>query len=350
MHKMKLLIITQKIDSNDDVLGFFHAWIAEFAKHCEQVTAIGLSVGAHDLPKNVRIFSLGKESGASRLKYLGNFYRLIFRERHNYDAVFVHMNPEYIILGGVLWKIMGKKIGLWYTHKQVDWRLRMAVHGVDVIFTASPESFRLPTPKLHVVGHGIDADRFEHIRRIPDGVFRILSIGRIAQAKGYGTLFRALELLKDENSFTEVHIVGAPITAADKIYATELQSTITQQGWEKKIVLVGAVPNNAIEPYLAKADLFVNMSTTGSLDKAVLEAMVAGVPVLTSNEGLRTALSGFEQTCIFKENDAKDFADHIRALMAMPEEERKKLGRKLHNRVETYHNLRNLIPRILGLY
>ena len=38
LNNMKILIITQKVDQNDDVLGFFHGWIAEFAKHCEQVT------------------------------------------------------------------------------------------------------------------------------------------------------------------------------------------------------------------------------------------------------------------------------------------------------------------------
>ena len=32
---MKLLIITQKVDSADPILGFFHQWVEEFAKHCE---------------------------------------------------------------------------------------------------------------------------------------------------------------------------------------------------------------------------------------------------------------------------------------------------------------------------
>ena len=38
--KIKLLIITQKVDRNDDVLGFFHGWITEFAKHVEEVTVL----------------------------------------------------------------------------------------------------------------------------------------------------------------------------------------------------------------------------------------------------------------------------------------------------------------------
>ena len=32
----KLLVITQKIDKYDDVLGFMHGWVTEFAKHLVQ--------------------------------------------------------------------------------------------------------------------------------------------------------------------------------------------------------------------------------------------------------------------------------------------------------------------------
>ena len=50
---MKLLICTQKVDKNDSVLGFFHRWIEEFAKHCEKVTVICLQKGDDDLPAKI---------------------------------------------------------------------------------------------------------------------------------------------------------------------------------------------------------------------------------------------------------------------------------------------------------
>jgi len=59
---MKLLIITQKVDMNDDVLGFMHGWINEFAKHCEKITVICLQKGEHELSDNVKVLSLGKEN------------------------------------------------------------------------------------------------------------------------------------------------------------------------------------------------------------------------------------------------------------------------------------------------
>src|SRR3989338_7648361 len=58
---MKLLIITQKVNQEDSVLGFFHSWIREFASRFEEVTVICLEKGVYNLPENVEVFSLGKE-------------------------------------------------------------------------------------------------------------------------------------------------------------------------------------------------------------------------------------------------------------------------------------------------
>src|SRR3989344_1078070 len=157
---MKLLILTQKIDINDNVLGFFHRWVEKLAEHCEKVTVICLQKGEYRLPGNVRVLSLGKPaqgwsaSGGdvrhwvfNRIKYILKFYKYIFRERKSYDSIFVHMNPEYVILGGLFWCLWNKKIVLWYTHKAVNWKLKLAEKIVNKIFTASEESFRLPSKK-----------------------------------------------------------------------------------------------------------------------------------------------------------------------------------------------------------
>ena len=54
-----------------------------------------------------------------------------------------------------------KKTLLWYTHKAVNWKLKLAEKLVDKIFTASKESFRLPSKKVEITGHGIDLEKFK---------------------------------------------------------------------------------------------------------------------------------------------------------------------------------------------
>ena len=64
---MRLLICTQAIDKNDPILGFFHRWVIEFAKHFEHISVICLREGTHTLPENVSVYSLGKEGGESSI-------------------------------------------------------------------------------------------------------------------------------------------------------------------------------------------------------------------------------------------------------------------------------------------
>ncbi|MBI2045854.1 MAG: glycosyltransferase family 4 protein [Parcubacteria group bacterium] len=286
---MRLLIITQKVDEQDDNLGFFVRWIEEFAKHAEKVTVICLQKGKYHLPQNVSVLSLGKEefAGATVIKtfrYIARFYRYIWNEKKNYDTVFVHMNPIYILLGGVFWKLLSKKIALWYTHKQVDMKLRVAEKLSDIIFTASKESFRLKSDKVHVVGHGIDTERFHPVDKWPHEKLNILSVSRITPAKNIHMMLEAAELLKKEGVSFEMKIVGAPITNADYDYFIRLKKEIQAKGIDDSVFFVGAVSYSDIHSFYQKSDLFINLSETGSLDKAVLEAMASGVNVLTSNE------------------------------------------------------------------
>ena len=63
---MKLLIITQKVDINDDNLGFFMIGLKNLPA-CADIKVIANYVGKYELPGNVKIYSLSKENGAGKL-------------------------------------------------------------------------------------------------------------------------------------------------------------------------------------------------------------------------------------------------------------------------------------------
>ena len=289
---MRLLIITQKVDKNDPILSFFHRWIEEFAKYCQSIIVICLQKGEYNLPKNIKILSLGKEKGKSKIKYIFNFYKHIWHERKNYDVVFVHMNPVYVILGGFFWKISGKKITLWYTHKSVDWKLCLAEKITNIIFTASKESFRLPSKKVEVTGHGIDIRKFKNQKsKIKSNKFMIITAGRIAEVKNLYLVIERADILKNKNFNFEIKIAGAPILEADKIYFEKLKNLIKKKELENLIKFVGSISNNDIAEFYQSGDIFVNLSDTGSADKVVLEAMATGLNILTSNEAFKNVVS-----------------------------------------------------------
>lgn len=285
---MKLLIVTQAVDRNDPILGFFHRWIAEFAVSCERVTVICLKKGSADLPSNVEVLSLGKEEGVSRIGYLCRFFWFLLVRRAAYDAVFVHMNPVYVILAGVFWRLSGKKIGLWYTHKHVDLKLRIAEKLAHAIFSASRASFRLPTSKLNVLGHGIETEVFyppASSEKPADRERIILTSGRISPVKNIHILIDAFALLKWPNS--RLVIIGEASGSVERDYAKMLRQRVAAKGLETSVAFVGAKTQAEVAEALRLADIYVNLSQTGSLDKAVLEAMACGVYTITSNEAFQ---------------------------------------------------------------
>ena len=268
---MKLLICTQAIDVEDSDLGFFVRWIEEFAKNCEKVTIICLREGKHELPVNVKVYEIGKAE-SSRQKAV-RFVSLAWKLREEYDAVFVHMNPEYLIIAGLLWRLMRKRIALWYTHKSVNLKLRIAVLFAHVVFTASVESFRLQTKKLHVIGHGIDTDFFTPDSRVQRGDWW-LSVGRLMKSKRHDLAIRtAVQESK------ELRIVGeGPEREHLEALARELNA---------RVQFLGGLNQSQLRDEYRRAARLIHTSETGSLDKVVLEALACGLPVRTNDTALK---------------------------------------------------------------
>ena len=350
---MKLLIVTQAVDTEDPALGFFVRWIEEFAKHAERVEVICLKEGKHDsLPSNVRVHSLGKEKNpprfARRIVYAVRFKWLAWKLRNEYDAVFVHMNPEYVVIGGLLWRLFGKHIGLWYVHKSVNLKLRIAALLAHDIFSASREGFRLKTLKLHVVGHGIDTDLFRAPIRPFGTPVRIVSVGRITPIKNLGTLIEALGVLKEKGIRATVTFIGAPVQPGDKAYEDSLHVLAANLGVAEDISFAGGVPYAQLPERYRTFDISVNLSPTGGLDKAVLESMAAGLLVFVSNQDFADLLGAHAGALIFPEKDAATCADRI-ADFVYHVGDAEQVRIDLQQRVETMI-VRALIPRILSFY
>ncbi len=340
---MKLLIVTQVLDKDDPAyFGFFHAWVAEFSRHCEQVTVICLREGAHTLPHNVHVYSLGKERGRpmwGRVAYSLNFLRLAWRLRNEYETVFVHMNPEYLVIAGWLWRLMGKRTGLWYLHKSVTPALRIAVLFANVIFSASAESFRLRTRKLQLVGHGIDP-MFKPVPHVRTPVLRVVYWGRVSPSKRIAELLDAIGALVRSGTPTMLTVVGAPARPSDEAYLSELKH-LAEQLPPSTVRFAGGVPHREISAYANEADVCVNISLTQSMDKTVLEAMAAGVPVVSSNDAFRSVLEPYG---LFAGSvEPRVLAEQIsRAAQMDPS--------PLVEYVRANHSLSRLIPAILQVF
>ena len=344
---MHLVVLTQVLDRDDAVLGFFHGWCETFAEHVTRLTVVAQRVGDVQLPDNVDVRSLGKERGGGRVamaRRLGATLLSLRGERRP-DAVWVHMVPRLALYAAPALLPRRVPMYLWYTHKAVDGSLRLAVPLVRKVFTASEESFRLPSgrAKRVVTGHGIDCARFA-----PGAASRdidVLSVGRIAPSKGQAELLDALARLP---ACPRTVIAGDILLASDAGYRDALRARAAGMGG--RVELAGAVPWLEVAGLMQRARVMVNASRTGSIDKVVLEAMACGALPLTCNEAF-VPLLGPELSArlTFRLGNPADLAAGVQRLLALPPGEAAALGVRLRALVVEGHDLRRLVPRMVAI-
>lgn len=334
----KLLMITQKVDENDMIFRVFISWINLLAKRLDHLYIICLEKGTYHLPGNVSVFTLGKERGKSKLGQLFNFYNLIFKLRREYDSVFVHMAPIWAALGGLFWRIMGKKLILWYTHRAVTLRLRIAEKFADVILTASKESFRLNSDKVIITGHGIDTDLFRPgEKKHKEKKLLLLTGGRITPSKKYDGLVAICSELASRGIDFRMDIFGEPVLKSDFEYKERIGKKIKDLGLQKNLEFLGKIKHENLPFCYNSHDIFIHISRTGGTDKTILEAMACGIGVLSSSDAPRSFLPG---ELIFDDSKPGETADKIITT------DFSKYTEALRKYVVTNHNLDSLISRI----
>ena len=273
---MRLLIVTQAVDSEDPVLGFFVRWIEELAKRVESIEVICLKMGECNFPKNVRVHSLGKERGrASRAAYAARFLALAWRARSDYDAVLVHMNQEYVLMAGWLWKLLGKRVYMWRNHYAGSWLTSVAAAFCTNIFCTSKHSYTAKYEKTILMPVGVDTERFAPDERVARNPRSMLFLARMAPSKQPEVLIDALaELARTGQSFT-ASFVGSPLPR-DEAYYEGLKEKVRELGLADTVAFLPGVPNEEAPALYRAHEIFVNASPSGMLDKTLFEAAACG--------------------------------------------------------------------------
>lgn len=288
---MRLLVVTQAVDKQDPVLGFFHRWLEEFAKKFDAIEVVCLCEGVHTLPDSVHVHSLGKERGRqTRIQYAVRFLRLIWNLQKDYDVVLVHMNQEYVLLGGLLWKCLGKRIYLWRNHYAGSLLTDVAVWLCTKVFCTSKHSYTARFEKTVLMPVGVDTDAFKSVPGVVCAPYSILSLGRIAPSKRLEILLEALTMLAREGIDFTADIYGAPLPEHIEYYE-HLQSLVAEKQLSDKVAFRGGIKNEETPAVYSAHSIFVNTSQSGMYDKTLFEAAACGCQVLAASEDF-AVLSG----------------------------------------------------------
>lgn len=345
---MRILMIVQLVDEGDWLRGFIVPWIRALAARVEHLDVLALEQREADLPQNVAVYSMGKEHRHSRLQELFAFHRTLSQLAPKVDVIFSHMTPRYTWLAAPYARLYGKPQVLWFVHRQVTWELRLAHWAATRITTASPESFSIPSPKVHVLGHGIDLTHFNPADN-PAQDNLILSVGRLSPIKNHDVLIRAAAHLRDQGCDFQMVIAGGA-TEENPEYPLYLTSLIKELDLDSQVRLLGAVPYREVASLYHQAALTVNLCPTGGMDKAVLESMASGIPTLVHNRTFLPLLEDDTAALWCESLNPESVAAQLVHLLSQPPGSRAALGKRLSERVRAEYSLGSLADRLVSVF
>ena len=286
---MRLLIFTQKVDQKDPILGFFCGWIKALSEKFQSVHVVCLEEGKYELPSNVTVYSLGKEQGAGRLTYIIQFFHHLYVLSGLYDSVFVHMNQEYIILGGWYWYVKNMPVYFWRNHPAGNFLTKIAGLFSKKVFYTSTDSFTAKFKNSISMPVGTDMEIFKPISSTLRKKNSICMVGRIAPVKHIEICLQAIKILISEGIQASLSVVGS-VSKKDTIYFASLKEFVSKNKLESYIAFLPAVSQDKLPEVYSSHEICVNLTDSGSFDKTIIESAACGVLPVTSNKSLRGIL------------------------------------------------------------
>ena len=146
----------------------------------------------------------------------------------------------------------------------------------DTVADTIAQTHHLKRDTIPVVYNGVDCKRYA-IPKVETDTFNFVTVGTIYEVKNFPFLVNCFAQLHKQHPETRLTIVG---NGAQRGMLTQ---QIEQLGLEDAITITGTVGN--VEDYLAAADVYVASSLFEGLPLSILEAMAAGLPIISTNVG-----------------------------------------------------------------
>jgi glycosyltransferase involved in cell wall biosynthesis len=197
---------------------------------------------------------------------------------------------------------------------------KMVTHYLVQTKTAKKEwvrKIKFPENKFTIIPNGIETEKFQiQITKerkkeelgIPKNSLTISCISRLRQGKGHEILLKAFEDVFETNGNISLLIVGSGEKEED------LKKQIEYYKSKNNIFFLGN--RNDVPKILAVSDLFVLPTEKEGMSNAIMEAMSAGVPIITTNISENEDLIINKKTgLLFPVNNSDSLAENIKLLI-----------------------------------
>jgi len=283
---MNLVLFNFESNQNSQALAFALDWINEIAKNVDKLYVVSLRCGKYKVNNNVEVYCVDQDK-KSRLQTIISVWKIlrkIHKNDKNIKGYFVHMAHYFVPIIYIFAKYFNQKILLWYAHKSVPISLKIAGILADKIFSISSQSMKLQTNKFEAVGHGVDTtNRFVFKESFRDKIKNIVTVGRISKVKNVDMIADAFVSLNRDDLY--LYVVGDVLSKDDFQYLESIKKSIPLY-LKNNIFFTGSIQFNKILGVYNDMDLAINLGD-GALDKAIIEPMAMGIPVITSNDSAK---------------------------------------------------------------
>lgn len=289
----------------------------------EQLKARLISAGCN-------VYFLNRKEGELNLKYLLQLLNII--KKHKIQIV--HSHNDGSKMWAILCKFVNSKLKLVYTVHCMDYfklfnNLKLYLHKkfIDLNIAISRAVFNdcavYGINKTTHIYNGINIKSLNKKIQISDfsnkyleinNPLRIINVSRIQHnIKGQDVLINALKICKEKGLKFECLLVGNNNAEYTQYSYTYLKDLIKNLGLENEIKFLGT--RHDVPALLAASDLFILSSRFEGLGLVLLEAMVAGLPVLTSNiDGPIELVQNEVNGLVFESGNHQDLAEKIMLL------------------------------------
>jgi len=285
------ILFNLEMDASSVLLSSNVGWVEEFAKKYEKLWVVSTHIGEipHKL-SDVQFFELGGGTIARKIYALIKLTKMFLKvlASGKKPVVFHHMSHRTAVYPGILFKFLGSRQIMWYSHLKRAKLLNAALHVVDYVVTPTLESFPIENSKVKAVGQAIKVKdfNFKIDEQSVQNRHQVLSVGRISPAK-------QLEGILIDSSWEKVNCFNELVLAGpvlDENYLRYLKELSDRSGW--KVKNLGPVKYDQIST-LHKRFTFYFMGTPKAIDRAAIEACCSGLIPVSSNLGLMY-LTGME--------------------------------------------------------
>ena len=277
-----LLILNYSMDENSPALAHQIEVTRKLSEHFGRVTVLTGFRGEGSTPANVEVVS-SKWLPGHPFHNAFNFLRLALGLLHRTkpDVIFSHMTHIQSALLLPFSRFRRIPHFLWYAHASSSLALRWDYFLADKVLTSTKGSFPFAGKNLIYIGQAVDEKQFFHDVKKSFPV-KFVHYGRFDISKRIAEIIEVAEFARGFNRNISLTICGSPSNAESKSVADRVvlinQGNI-ELGW---LSFIEAIPRKQIPEWLNGFDVLLH-AFQGSLDKVLIESVIAGLTVVTIN-------------------------------------------------------------------